>query len=173
MPAFNLREEILKEHSKAQCTNIVNWVGASQQRFDELFNLFLNDEYRVVQRAAWPVSYAVIAHPEFIKKHWSSLIKNLQKPNLHNAVKRNSIRLLQDIAIPKKYQGQIMDICFKYVESPTEAVAVKAFSLTVLSNLAKQYPEILPELKLLIEDQLPHQTAAFRSRAKILTGTGR
>lgn len=173
MPTFNLREEILKEHSKAQCSNIVNWVGSSQQRFDELFNLFLNDEYRVVQRAAWPVSYAVIAHPEFIKKHWSSLIKNLQKPNLHNAVKRNSIRLLQDIAIPKKYQGQIMDICFKYVESPTEAVAVKAFSLTVLNNLAKLYPEILPELKLLIEDQLPHQTAAFRSRAKILTGTGR
>lgn len=172
MSAFNLREEILKEHSKAQCTNIVNWVGSSQQRFDELFGLFLNDEYRVVQRAAWPVSYAVIAHPEFITKHWSSLIKNLRKPNLHNAVKRNSVRLLQDIDIPKKW-GQIMDICFKYVESPTEAVAVKAFSLTVLSNLAKLYPEILPELKLLIEDQLPHQTAAFRSRAKALIKAGK
>ncbi len=167
MPEFNLREQILKEHSKAQCTTIVNWVGASQQRFDELFHLFLNDEYRVVQRSAWPVSYCVIAHPDFIKTHWPALIKNLQKPNLHNAVKRNSIRLLQDIPIPKKYQGQIMDICFKYVESPTEAVAVKAFSLTVLGNLAKQYPEIIPEIKLLIEEQLPHQTAAFKSRAKV------
>ncbi len=164
---FNLKEEILKEHSKAQCTKIVNWVWASQQSFDELFCLFLHDEYRVVQRAAWPVSYAVIAHPEFIKKHWSSLIKNLSKPNLHNAVKRNSIRLLQDIPIPKKYQGQIMDICFKYLESPTEAVAVKAFSLTVLSNLAKQYPEILPEIKIIIEEQMPHQTAAFKARAKV------
>jgi hypothetical protein len=167
VPAFNLKEQILKEHSKAQCTAIVQWVGASQQRFDELFHLFLNDEYRVVQRAAWPVSYCVMAHPDFIKKHWTTLIKNLQKSNLHNAVKRNSIRLLQDITIPKKYQGQIMDICFKYVESPTEAVAVKAFSLTVLSNLAKQYPEIIPEIKLLIEEQLPHQTAAFKSRAKV------
>jgi hypothetical protein len=164
--AFNLREQILKEHSKAQCTVIVNWVGANQQRFDELFNLFLTDEYRVVQRAAWPVSYCVIAHPNFITKHWSSLIKNLQKPNLHNAVKRNSIRLLQDISIPKKYQGQIMDICFKYVESPTEAVAVKAFSLTVLSNLTQQYPEIIPEIKLLIEEQMGRQTAGFKSRAK-------
>ena len=166
MPIFILREAILKEHSKTQCTKIVNWVGASQQRFDELFNLFLNDEYRVVQRAAWPVSYCVQAHPEFIKKHWNSFVKNLQKPNLHNAVKRNSIRLLQDIAIPKKHQGQIMDICFNYVESPTEAVAVKAFSLTVLGNLAKQYPEILPEIKLLIQEQMLHQTAAFKSRAK-------
>ena len=48
-----------------------------------------------------------------------------------------------------------MSICFRHVESPTEAVAIKAFSLTVLSNLAKQYPEILPEIKLLIEEQLP------------------
>ena len=167
MAIFNLRETLLAEHSKAQCTLIVNWVGQSQQRFDELFHLFLNGEYRVVQRAAWPVSYCVIAHPNFISKHWAQLIKNLQQPNLHTAVKRNSVRLLQDIAIPKKYQGQIMDICFKYVESPTEAVAVKAFSLTVLTNLAKQYPDIIPEIKLLIEKQLPHQTPAFKVRAKM------
>ena len=60
-----------------------------------------------------------------------------------------------------------MDTCFKYVESPTEAVAIKAFSLTVLNNLAKQYPEIIAEIQLLIEEQLPHQTAAFKSRAKV------
>ena len=135
-------------------------------RFDELFHLFLNDEYRVVQRAAWPVSNSVIAHPAFINKHWSKLIRNLEKPDLHNAVKRNSIRLMQDIEIPEKYHGEIMNICFKYLESPTEALAVKVFSMSVLGDLAKKYPEIKSELKLLIEDQLPHQTAGFKSRAK-------
>jgi len=115
---------------------------------------------------AWPVSYCVIAHPEFIEKNFGKLIKNLGKPNLHDSIKRNSIRLLRHVDIPEKYHGDIMDICFKYVESPTEAVAIKAFSLAVLEKLSKQYPEILPELKLLIEDQLPHQTAAFKSRAK-------
>jgi len=161
-----LREEILKEHSKAQCTKIVNWVGSSQQRFDELFGLFLDNEYRVTQRAAWPVSYCVIANPHFINKHWKKLISNLKKPNLHDAVKRNSIRLLQDIEIPEKYQGELMDICFKYLGSPTEALAVKVFSMSVLGNLAKKYPEIKPELKLLIEDQLPNQSAGFISRGK-------
>ena len=160
---MNLREEILKEHSKAQCTKIVQWVGDSQQRFDELFQLFLHDEYRVVQRAAWPVSYCVIAHPHLIKKNFAKLIKSLQQPNLHDAVKRNTVRLFQDIDIPKKYQGAVMDICFGYVASVNEAVAVKAFSLTILGKLAKQYPEIIPEIKLLMEDQLPHQTAAFKA----------
>ncbi|HMK05536.1 MAG TPA: hypothetical protein VK489_15150 [Ferruginibacter sp.] len=68
--------------------------------------------------------------------------------------------------IPEKYHGEIMDICFKYLESPTEALAVKVFSMSVLGKLAKKYPEIMQELKLLIEDQLPRQTAGFRSRAK-------
>lgn len=163
---MNLREEILKEHSKAQCAKIVKWVGSSQQRFDELFSLFINDEYRVVQRSGWPLSYCVIDHPSFISKHWKALINNLKKTNLHNAVKRNSIRLMQGLEIPEKFHGDVMDICFRFLESPTEALAVKVFSMSVLGNLAAIYPDIKPELKLVIEEQLPHQTAGFKSRAK-------
>ena len=103
---------------------------------------------------------------EFIKDNFGKLLKNLEKPRLHGSIKRNSIRLLQHISIPKKYQGQVMNFCFEYLESPTEEVAIKAFSITVLGNLAKQYPEIIPEVKLLIEDQLSQQTAAFKSRGK-------
>lgn len=166
MELFNLREEILKEHSKAQCNKITAWVGDQQERFDELFNLFLSDDYKITQRAAWPMSYCVSANPHFIKKRFGELIKNLYKPALHDAIKRNTVRILQEMDVPKKYQGEVMNICFQYVESPTEAVAIKAFSLTVLGNLSKLYPEILPEIKLLIEEQLPNQTAAFKSRAR-------
>lgn len=161
-----LRDEILKEHSKSQCQKIVQWIGSSQERFDALFRLFLNDEYRVVQRAAWPLSNCVIAHPRLIHKNFSRLLKNLHKPGIHDAVKRNTMRLLQDIDIPKKFQGEIMDICFHYIASPHEAVAIKAFSLTVLDNLSKTYPEIKPEIKLLIEERWHYETAAFKSRAK-------
>ena len=93
--------------------------------------LFLNDVYRVNQRAAWPVSYCIIAHPKFIKNNFGKLIKNLAKPDLHNSIKRNTIRLLQHVDIPEKYLGKIMEICFSYVASPSEPVAVKVFSLKV------------------------------------------
>lgn len=165
---MKLREEILKEHSKAQCNKIVRWVGNDQKKFDELFGLFISDEYRVTQRAGWPLSYSAIAHPVLINKNLAKLIHHLKNAELHNAVKRNSVRLLQYITIPEEFHGEVMEICFRYLQSPAEPVAVKAFSLTVLGNLSKLYPEILPEIKLLIAEQLPHQTAAFRSRAKKL-----
>ncbi len=163
---MQLRKAILSEHSKTNCTRIVKWIGHSQQRFHELFNLFLNDEYRVVQRAAWPLSYAVIAHPQLIQKYFGRLLKNLKKPGLHKAVKRNTVRLLQEIAIPKKYQGEVMSLCFDYIISPDEKPAVKTSSLTVLQQLSKLYPEIKQELKTIIVDRSDFESAAFKSRAK-------
>ena len=163
---MDLRETILEEHSKAQTSKIVKWIGDDQKRFDELFNLFLHDEYRVVQRAGWPLSNCVIKYPKLIQKHFGNLLKNLHTPNLHNAVKRNTVRLLQDITIAKKFHDEVMNICFEYIADPQEKVAIKAFSLSILQNLSRQYPEIKQELKTIIEDRWDYETPAFRSRAK-------
>jgi hypothetical protein len=165
---MDLRNQILAEHTKANCQKIVSWVGDDAKKFNELFELFLQAEYRIKQRAAWPMSYCAIAHPEFMRNNFDKLILNLKKPRIHNSIKRNSLRLLQEVDIPEKYEGDIMEICFQFVEAPEEAVAIKAFSLTILGDLAKKYPEIIPEIKLIIEDQFPHQTAGFKVRAKKL-----
>ena len=166
---MNLRKQILKVHSKANSELIIKWIGNNQSRFNELLELFLHDEYRVVQRAAWSLSGAAIDHPRLVEKHIGRLIKNLQKPAIHVAVTRNTVRLFAAIQIPEKYHGELMDICFRYISSPTETVAVKAFSLTILDRLSVLYPEIQNELKLVIEERWDHESAAFRSRAaKIL-----
>ncbi len=164
---MNLREILLAEHSKANCNRIVKWVGDSQERFDELFRLFITDEYRVSQRAAWPLNYCATEHPELIAAHFGKLIKNLSRKDIHDAVKRNTVRLLQYINIPEKHEGAIMDVCFAYISNPSEAVAVKAFSLSVLGKLSKKYPEIINEIRSVIDTEW-QKTPALRSRAKKL-----
>jgi len=163
---MNLREEILKAHSKAQCDKIVRWVGSSPDRMDQLVKLFKSSEYRVIQRAAWPLSYIAIAHPSLIKKHLSSLVKLLNQQPQPDAVTRNILRLLQSVPLPASLQGTVMDACFRFIEDPAQAIAIKAFALTVVTGMAKDYPAIIPEIKLLIESQATTQTAAFKSRAK-------
>ena len=163
---MDLRQTILAEHSNANCNKIAKWVGNSQKRFAELFTLFLNSEYRINQHAAWPLSNCVIDHPALISPHLSKLVRNLHKTGLHDSIKRNTVRLLQYIDIPKRFHGEIMDICLHYISSPGEPAAVKAFSLSILQNLSQQYPEIKNEVKLIIEERWPCETAAFHSRAK-------
>jgi hypothetical protein len=140
--SVNLREEILKEHSKAQTQKIIDWVGDSQQRFDELVHLFLGDEYRVTQRAGWPLSYIAVEHPVMVKKYLPVFVKLLGNTKLHRAVKRNVVRLLQFVEIPWKLHGEVMNYCFDFIADVKEAAAVKAFSLTILENLCQQYPDI-------------------------------
>lgn len=163
---MDIREALLKEHSKAQCKKIVDYIGADKKKFAALMNAFFAGEYRITQRAAWPMSYSVQKHPELILPYFEKLLNMLQQPGTHNAVVRNITRLLQAIRIPKRYHGKIMTICFDYVSSENVSPAVKAFSLTVLDNLSKDYPGILPELKLIIEERWDHETPAFKSRAK-------
>ena len=160
---MNLREAILKEHSKAQTTHIVNYIGNDVERFAELMNLFFNDEYRVCQRAAWSVSYCGRAHPELLHPYIKKMLTNLNNP-VHNAVKRNTVRVLQNIRIPKVLQGLAVKQCFMLLEA-NEPIAVKVFSISLLGNIAKEHPELKHELKMLIETQIPFASKGFLSRA--------
>ena len=165
---MNIKTALLKQHSKKQCLVIVKYIGKNPERFAELMKCFFENEYRVSQRAAWPMSFCAERYPELIKPYFKKLLDNLNKPGLHDSVPRNTVRLLQHVEIPEKFHGQVMDICFRYIFSPTEAVAIKAFSLTVLQHLAKQYPGIINEIKLVIDERCEYETAAFKVRAKKL-----
>lgn len=162
-----LRNTLLAEHSKTQCNKIVDWIGHDAKRFDQLITLFLqDDDPKLIQRAAWPLSYAAIAHPKLVSKHLGKLLKNLEKPGIHEAVRRNTLRLLQEIPLPEKYHGIIMDTCFRLVTDPQQKPATKAFSLTILDKLSHIYPDIRQELLTIIKEQWDNESAAFRSRAK-------
>jgi hypothetical protein len=163
---MDLQQAILEEHSKAQTETIVRYVGSDAKRFAELMTLFLGKDKKVVQRSGWPLSYCVERHPDLITPHFKHIIPLLTKPPIHNAVHRNIMRLLQHVAIPKKYHGQVMNACFEFITSNDTEVAIKAFALTVLDGLSKEYPDIKGELKLVIEERWPYETAAFKVRAK-------
>jgi hypothetical protein len=163
---MNLVEAILKEHSKRQKDKIVAYVGKNPKRFAELIQVFLAGPYRVTQRAAYPLSYCVEKHPELVKPHMKVLLKNILKPGQHTAVKRNTLRLLQFIDIPKSLQGVAADIGFKLLSDNKEPIAVKVFSISVLKDIALVQPELKNELIPLIEQQLPYAKPAFTSRAR-------
>lgn len=163
---MNLLDEIRREHSKTQCDKIVDWVGHSQKKFDELFKLYLTGEGNVDQRASWPLSYCVEKHPELFNNKIPALIKKLQSPKIHPAILRNGLRILQFAPIPHEVQGLVMDYCFTVVEKPKIDIAPKVYALYTLSHLAKEYPEIIGEINVLIESQRPFQTAAFTAAAK-------
>jgi hypothetical protein len=140
-------------------------VGNDSNRFADLVRVFLAGPYRVTQRAAWSLSECVKAHPALIRPHLGKILGAAEKPGAHAAVKRNVVRLLQFISIPKTYQGKVATLSFNYLQDVHEPIAVRAFSMTVLTNLTKELPDLRNELIAVIEDQLPYGSPGFISRA--------
>lgn len=161
---MDIRQQLLADHSKSNTQLILDYIGNNQQRFDHLMNLFLNDEYRVTQRAAWVVGEMARIHYELVKPHLKPMIMNLKTPGIHDAIKRNTVRVLQEMELPKDLWGETADICFKFLLDKNEAIAVKCFSMTVLLTITQKIPELKDELRIIIEDQMPYGSAGFKSR---------
>ncbi len=54
-----------------------------------------------------------------------------------------------------------MDGCFSFICDVQEKADEKVFSLTILEQMAKEYPEILPEIVTVIEERWDYETAVF------------
>ena len=154
-----------KGHSKVQTNAIVEYIGVNPGRFKALVEVYLNGPYRTTQRAAWPLSICVEREPGLIHPHLKKILDFLQKPDIHDAVKRNTMRALQFIEIPKRFHGQVVDVCFQYIQNPQVAVAIRVSSMTVLSRIIKGQSDLVKEFKIVLEDQLPYGSPAFISRA--------
>ncbi|KXK50770.1 MAG: hypothetical protein UZ05_CHB002001593 [Chlorobi bacterium OLB5] len=76
---MNLRDEILKDHSKRQVLKIAAWIGNDEDRFRQFLQIFLNDDYRVVQRISWVLSLIAEEHPKLVEKYISKIIKKLSE----------------------------------------------------------------------------------------------
>ncbi len=163
---MDIKEALLKEHTKDQCVVIVNHIGKNTDRFSQLVAVFLRGPYRLTQRAAWPLSVCCEKEPHLIRPHLNKILNKLGQADLQVAVKRNVVRLLQFIPIPKHLQGKTVDICFQFLQNNMEPIAVRVFAMTVLANLAKALPELKNDLIPLVEDHLPYASTGFTSRGR-------
>jgi hypothetical protein len=112
---MNLVGEILKEHNKKQKDKIVNYVGNDPKRFAQLVDVFLLGPYRVTQRAAWPLSYCIEKYPDLLKPHFKKILSKPEEKNIHDSVKRNTLRMLQFVRVPKSHQGIAINLCFGFL----------------------------------------------------------
>lgn len=164
---MDLREAILEEHSRKQVDKIIQWIDNEPEKVSLLTHIFMQDTYKVVQRAAWIISAVAEKHPGLIAPHIPALVSRLQDPDTHIAVKRNIYRIMQFVELPEAVHSDLMNSCFEAVTNPAEAAAVRAFGMSILARLSIFYPELKNELKLVIEDALRQETApSFVSRAK-------
>ncbi|MBX7055012.1 MAG: hypothetical protein K1X36_08665 [Pyrinomonadaceae bacterium] len=165
---MDIREALLAEHSRSQTMRVVSHVEGDPARFAELMRLFLGVDRLISQRAAWAVSYCVEFQPGLAGPYFGKFIGQLQRKDVHPAIRRNTVRLLQFTDIPKRFRARAFDACLALVDDPKEPVAVRAFAMTVAARVAEGHPEMIKELRLIVGKHIDNSTMAFCVRARAI-----
>jgi hypothetical protein len=161
--------ELEKKHSKQNTATIVSYILAHPSLMKELMQCFFTDNIMICQYASCAVELIVKEKPQLIAPYFTKMVKCLAMPKQFTLV-RNVLRVFQQVNIPAKYQGEVFERCYQYIATPQTPVAIRAFSITVCYNIAKEIPELKNELALTIEAYMENSLPAFRSRGgKVLS----
>lgn len=162
---MDIRTQLLKGNSRANAENVATYVGSNPGRFRILMQCMLDVDRRTGQLASHSVAIVCDTHPDLAVPYVGRLLGTLDAP-VHEAVQRNSIRIMQTCTLPKGLHGRITSVMFALIADPQRSIAQRAFAITVAMRMVQLYPELNQEMVLLLEDTLRVDPGpAIRSRA--------
>ncbi len=167
-------------HSIAQRTYFANLLIDDPTLIREIFQIAETIHTEVSFKALWALEFMCKSKPEAIIPYLDSFVTLL--PIVY---KDSGIRPLAkiceylitnyyhqspneiQIALQKNHREQITEACFDWLITD-QKVAAKAYALTCLQLLGTEFAWIHPELKNAIEKQYNSQSAAFKSRSRMV-----
>ena len=162
---MNYQSQLLKEHSRKNTDLIATAIGNSKTEFKKIVDIIYHEQPPLPQRASWVLAIVNKKHPELVMPYLPLFIKTISDFKI-GGIKRNMLSVLAGHECPKKMESKLIDVCFAFLLSNDEPVAVKVYAMQALANICKKHPELKNELKAAIEDQLPKSSVALYARAK-------
>jgi hypothetical protein len=167
---MSIIEHQLVDSSRIIADMAVAHIGNDQPLFDDAIELLLRDIYPLSMRSARVVQLVVQKHPNLLRPHVQTLISAISKSKV-DGVKRCALKILSEtpVFITEDEFGELADICFSFAEDEKNAIAIRAFAIDILLKVAKKYPEVMPELRAILESITPHGSAGLKNKCnKIL-----
>ena len=156
---MELADTLSNPISEAQASALAKQVVSSKALLNEVFQLVLTPSEKITNRASWVLSLAYEIDPEIMKGRDQKLLELLREEDNLYARTRQILRIYQTRRVPEACQGFVMDACYRFIKSISYPVAVKAFSITVIYEISKPYPELCAELQLVLTELLKHEKA--------------
>ena len=164
---MNLSDQLSLETSRRNTDYIAQYIGNDALLFDEVMQILFNGESLLPLRASWVITAVTDQYPSLLKPYLPKIIENLINFN-HTGIHRNLLRQLSEMSIPEELSGVLFDHCYQWLHSRTEPPAVKVHCMQLLFNISEQEPDLKPELRLVFEELAHHESAAIRSRTRLL-----
>lgn len=163
----NLRQLVLKEHSKAHALVIADIVRQKPELLDELLDLTFANEEPISRRASWPLRLLYEQWPLLLSNKIVFIINQLETIK-STAVLRNMLALLIKVPIPEDKKTYLLDFCALTILNPQSAIAVVAHASDLFIKIAGNEIELLYELQLMLEQNSVRQSGGIQAKIHLL-----
>jgi hypothetical protein len=165
-------------HSREKRLYYANLVLANPELIPKLLNILFRVDDKISPRAAWVLEFMCSNKIEAIIPFLEEFTKNIQKIHLDSAVRpvakicellakayTNKTNIYIKNKLTETHKDRIIETCFDYMIND-EKVAAKAYGMTTLFMLGKDYDWVHNELELILKRDFQSQSAAFKARAR-------
>lgn len=132
-----------------------------------IIRLMKNGNEKTAWRAAWVLDHINKQDPEITSPFLPEILQTLKKTSF-NGVRRSLLRILVTNPTELNEDGEILDLCFKWIYSPAFPIAVRAHSMQFVFDLLPKYPELKNEFSHSLKFALDDESKGVRSKARKL-----
>ncbi|HTX89388.1 MAG TPA: hypothetical protein VMC08_10390, partial [Bacteroidales bacterium] len=136
---------MLYETSRRNTDLVADIIEQKPELFSELMEIYLRNEEPVSRRAAWVADTCSEKKPG-LAYPWLEQIAGMLPSFEHDGLKRHSLHILSRSPLPGPATGLLIDLCFTWLTSASESVAVKSYCMEILYRISESEPGIRKEL---------------------------
>jgi hypothetical protein len=160
-------EQLNAEMSRKNIDIVTDFVLKNTEYIALLIDLTFSDNKNLSLRAAWTLDKISEKNSSLLSSYSSLMVKKLPEIcNTGTLREVTKILIYQDIG--EEHESFIIDYCISVIESVKYPVAVKANCISLIFKLLPKYSSLKNEITEIIESQIPHNSAGFRRRYKLL-----
>ncbi|QXP53509.1 adenylosuccinate lyase [Cellulophaga sp. HaHa_2_1] len=166
-------------HSKEKRAEMAGVISNNPELITPLLKVAFTINDPISCKACWVLEFTAKENLPFIFPHLDTFSKNLTSVYLDSAVRpmakiceyltksyfSKTPNTTQD-ALTKKHLEKITAACFDWLITD-QKVAAQAYAMTSLLLLGEKFKWILPELKIILEQNYSKGSAAYKARARL------
>jgi hypothetical protein len=148
-------------------SNIVSEIELQPTDFQSVFDLIFSDDKKIAWHAAWAAEKVSERHADWFDNEMKTRLIQLCCTATHGGLLRGCLSLLLNVKLPEPISVEFLNKCFENMLTENVDVAVKVLSLKVLHEITKTEPDLLTELRAVLDNiDYQHYTAGFRTAAR-------
>jgi len=159
--------------------DVAHWVIAHSETFPDLLKICFDEESKISHKAAWILEFVCTEKIEMLLPHLDLFFNHIPKAQKDQSVRpfskiclmlaKHVYKKKDDLVINslnQQHKEAMIACCFDWLITE-QKVACQAYGMDALFLLGTEIEWVHPELKIILEQNIPHRTAAYKARGRI------